>query len=68
MISANTVLNIINESGTERLKGILPSKSYELIKRKYERKTELPYLKELIKKHEKNEKMMIKQIKSSLKE
>jgi len=66
MISANTVLNIIEESGVERLKGILPMKAYELIKKKYSKDSDVPYLKLLIKKHEKNERIIKRKIPSKV--
>ena len=61
MISADTVLNIINENGMDILKSILPEKAYELIKKKYDKEPgELIYLKELVKKYEKKNKAIKK--------
>lgn len=57
MISANTVLNIINENNLELLKSILPDTAYELIKRKYEI-NHLPYLKTIVKKQEQKQKIV----------
>lgn len=56
MITGETVLNIINETGIESLKTILPKESYELIKKKYNKDNQLPYLKQVIKKFDRKNK------------
>lgn len=56
MITGETVLNIINETGIESLKTILPKEAYELIKKKYNKENQLPYLKQVIKKFERKNK------------
>ena len=56
MITGETVLNIINETGIESLKTILPKEAYELIKKKYDKDNQLPYLKQVIKKFERKNK------------
>lgn len=56
MITGETVLNIINETGIESLKTILPKEAYELIKKKYNKENQLPYLKQVIKKFDRKNK------------
>lgn len=56
MITGETVLNIINETGIESLKTILPKEAYELIKKKYNKDNQLPYLKQVIKKFDRKNK------------
>ena len=57
MISANTILNIIDENGIDSIKGSIPNIAYQLIKKKYvDNKDELPYLKKIIKSYEQKKK------------
>ena len=55
MISADTVLNILQEGGITEIKDILPEQAYLLIKKKYidNKYDGKPYLKYVIKKYEK---------------
>lgn len=62
MITGETVLNIINETGIESLKTILPKEAYELIKKKYNKDNQLPYLKQIIKKFDRKNKDQQKMI------
>ena len=62
MITGETVLNIINETGIESLKTILPKEAYELIKKKYNKDNQLPYLKQVIKKFDRKNKDQQKMI------
>ena len=62
MITGETVLNIINESGIESLKTILPREAYDLIKKKYDKDVKMPYLKQLIRKFERKNKDQQKMI------
>lgn len=68
MITGETVLNIINESGIESLKTILPKEAYELIKKKYNKENQLPYLKQVIKKFDRKNKDQQKIIEKLTKE
>ena len=56
MITGETVLNIINETGIESLKTILPREAYDLIKKKYGKDKQIPYLKQIIKQFERKNK------------
>lgn len=61
MISAETVLNIIQENNIEVLKGVIPDISYELINKKYVKNVDkIPYIKRIIKNYEKKEKQIEK--------
>lgn len=54
MISADTVLNIIQENGLEAIKDVIPDIAYDLIEKKYiKNANKLPYLKEIIKNYTK---------------
>ena len=61
MISAETVLNIIQENNIEVLKNVIPDVAYNLIVKKYIKNNDkIPYLKKLIKKYENKEKKNMK--------
>lgn len=61
MLSANTVLHIIEENGIEQLKKIIPIEAYQLIKKKYiDNVEQIPYLKKIIKKYETKQKKISK--------
>ena len=61
-MSAETVLNIIEEHNVEKLKHVIPDIAFDLIKKKYCKETQIPYLKQLIKKFEKKEKALNEKI------
>ena len=58
MLSAETVLNIIEEDNLELLKKIIPPTAYELIVKKYSKEESIPYLKRIVKKYENKQKII----------